>query len=439
MPLKSQLKRVMFIVQKSNHEEALTRIRDGVSALQTLATLSTQLEPERKCRSLGRLNKLVSEMLTGIYQALRSTMTCKCTSLHDIGLKLTPPSLTVTPTDEDQDVIKKLLFWLAVSHMNLSSGVSTRQWNEILLKPNQDLNRTKMPEVAKIATPSKKSVGFVIPSSTSQRGGQSTQTITTTQPGIANLHLSTVAKMTSLKGTQNIGNLCQTMQSIGKKKGGERCGHIKDFRVQNDLKYDLYVHDCLGTSDDWSLVSLKQFSQNRTLLYVEKLRLARTIACSAFQIQGTPWISNIPTTEDIYIAQRDGMLRFDHVFTLRQLPEYSRSTPLTPSPTNPFMLYLGILLMEIILGHSIIDPEATLEATVEPTIPRHVLDFDAANKFLGRVRMMGGSGYHDAVERCLRSSMHQTEWNRGQAWFQGDIAAAVVNPLETDLRMLGFD
>lgn len=438
MPLKSQLKRVMFIVQKSNHEEALTRIRDGVSALQTLATLNTELEPERKSRSLGRLNKLLSGILTGIYQALRSTMTCKCPNLHDIGLKLTPPSLTITPTDEDQDIIKKLQFWLAISHMNLPCDVSTRQWNEILLQPNQCLDQIKPPKAAMTATPSKKSVRFGIPSSSTQRGGQSTQTITTTQSRIANLNLSIIAT-TNLKGTRSIGNLCQTMQSIGKKKGGERCGHIKDFRVQSDLKYDLYAQDYLGSSDDWSLVSLKQLSQNRTLLYVDKLRLARTIACSAFQMQGTPWISNIPTTEDIYIAQKDGMLRFDHVFTLRQLPEYSRSTPLTPSPTNPFMLYLGILLIEIILGHSIIDPEATLEATGEPTIPRHVLDFDAANKFLGRVRMVGGSGYHDAVERCLRSSMHQTEWNRGQAWFQGDIAAAVVNPLETDLRMLGFD
>ncbi|KAH7239362.1 hypothetical protein BKA59DRAFT_548154 [Fusarium tricinctum] len=304
MPLKSQLKRVIFIVQKSNHEEALTKIRDGVSALQTLATLNVELEPERKSRSLGRLNKLVSRMLTGIYQALRSTMTCQCPSLHDIGLKITPPSLTLTPTDEDQDIIEKLQFWLAVSHMKLSSGVSTRQWNEILLKPNQDLSQTKVPGFTKIATPTKKSVGFLIPSSSTPGGGQSTQTITTTQSGIANLHLSTVAEMTSLKSTQNIGNLCQIMQSIGKKKGGELCGHIKDFRVQNDLKYDLYAHDCLGSSDDWSLVSLKQLSQNRTLLYVDKLRLARTIACSAFQMQGTPWISNIPTTEDIYRSKR---------------------------------------------------------------------------------------------------------------------------------------
>ncbi|KAM0197845.1 hypothetical protein ACHAPI_004577 [Fusarium lateritium] len=439
MPLKSQLKRVMFIVQKSSHDEALTRIRDGVSALQTLATLNTELEPERKSRSLGRLNKLVSGMLTGIYQALRATMTCKCTSLHDFGLKLTPRTITITPTDDDQDIIKKLQFWLAVSHLKLSSRVSTRQWNEILLKPNQGLDQTTSPKVSMAATPSKKSVGFVIPSLGTQTGGPSTQTITATQSGVVNLNLSAITKTDGLEATRNIDNLCRTMQSLGKRKGGEKCGHIKGFQMQSDLKYDLYAHDCLGSSDDWSLVSLKQLSQNHTLLYVDKLRLAWTIACSAFQLQGTPWISNIPRTEDIYIAQRDGELRLDHVFTLRQFPEYSRSTPLIPSPTNPFMLYLGILLMEIILGHSITNLESTLETTVEPTISQHLVDFEAANKFLGRVRMAGGSGYHDAVERCLKSSMHQTEWNRGQTWFQGDIAAAVVNPLETDLRRLGFD
>ncbi|CAJ0548532.1 Ff.00g021450.m01.CDS01 [Fusarium sp. VM40] len=423
MTLKSQLKRIMFIIQKSNYDEALTRIRDGVSALQTLAALNTELEPARKCRSLGRLNKLVSEMLTGIYQALRSTMTCKCTNLHDIGLKLRPPAITITPTDDDQEIIKKLQFWLAVSYMKLSNRASIRQWNEIVLKPNQCM----------------KNVGVEVPSLSIQRSRQSTPTTTATQSSGLNLNLSTVTNTRSLEITQSIDNLCQTMQSIGKKKGGERCGYIKDFRMQGDLKYDLYAHDCLGSSDDWSLVSLKQLTQSHTLLYVDKLRLAWTIACSAFQMQGTPWISNILRAEDIFIAQREGVLQFNHVFTLRQLPENSRSSPLKPSPTNPFMLYLGILLIEIILGHSIIKLESTSKATVEPTVPQYVLDLDVANKFLGRVRMAGGSGYHDAVERCLKSSMHQTEWNRGQAWFQGDIAAAVVNPLETDLRMLGFD
>ncbi|KAL7759374.1 hypothetical protein ACKLNR_009464 [Fusarium oxysporum f. sp. zingiberi] len=140
--IKKQFKRATFILQKSNHEEALTRIRDGVSALQRLAVLNTDLESQRKSRSQGRLNKLVNGMLSGIYQALRSTMTCKCSGLHDVGLRLTPPSRTVIPEDEDEDIIEELQFRLAVSYLTTSQANTSKQWNEILLKSKEDSKKS---------------------------------------------------------------------------------------------------------------------------------------------------------------------------------------------------------------------------------------------------------------------------------------------------------
>ncbi|KAF5237771.1 hypothetical protein FANTH_10646 [Fusarium anthophilum] len=344
--LRKQFKRATFILHKSNHEEALTRIRDGVSALQRLAFLNTDLELQRKSRSQGRLNKLVNGMLSGIYHALRSTMTCKCSGLHDVGLRLTPPSRTVVPEDDDEDIIKELQFRLAVSYLAGSQVNTSKQWNEILLKSGENSKTSMVSFTAQSTSTSRKTVGC----------------------------------------------------------------------------------------DEWSLVPLKEVLQDPALLYGDRLRLAWTIACGVLQMQGTPWVADTPRSEDIFIAQKGGVLQFRHVFVLRQFPEYPRDNP-AASPTNPFMLYLGILLTELILGQSIATLDSPQTQTLEPGLPRHILDYEAANKLLGRVMMAGGPGYYNAVERCLRSDMHIGTAG-GLCCSQGDVVSGVLDPLEQDLRRL---
>ncbi|KAF4963441.1 hypothetical protein FSARC_8538 [Fusarium sarcochroum] len=436
--IKKQFKRATFILQKSNHEEILTRIRDGVSALQRLAILNTELESERKSRSQGRLNKLVNGMLNGIYHALQSTMTCKCPGLHDVGLRLTPPSLTVVPEDDDEDIIKELQFRLAISHMKTLPTSLSRQWNEILLKSGEESKKSTVSVTSQTTISSKKSVGFSVPSSVNNtaKQGQLTQTSVVLQPAMTNLTLRTIRMMVDTGHSRHIGSLCEAMQWMGKKKQGEKCGHIQDCRIHKPHKYDVYTLECLGSSDEWCLVPLKQVLRDPSLLYGDKLRLAWMIACSVLQMQGTPWISSVPRSEDIYIVQKGGVPQYQHVFVLRHFPEQGKSIPPTPSPTNPFMLYLGIVLIELILGQSIASLGSALDQTLEPGLPQHVLDYEAANKFLGRVMMAGGSGYYNAVERCLRSDMHRADSADGLCGLQSDVVAGIITPLEQDLKRI---
>ncbi|QGI78362.1 hypothetical protein CEK25_005091 [Fusarium fujikuroi] len=402
--IKKHFKRATFILQKSNHEEVLTRIRDGVSALQCLAVLNTDLESQRKSRSQGRLNKLVNGMLSGIYHALRSTMTCKCSDLHDVGLRLTPPSRTVVPEDDDEDIIKELQFRLAVSYLTGSSQVNTsKQWNEILLRSGDDSKMSTVSFTAQRTCASRKTVGFAVPSTTPSTNSQQSQTVVI-ESALSNLTLNTLRTMSEPLCSKHINNLCETMQTMGKKKQGERCGHIQHCYMTETKRYDVYTLECLGSCKEWSLVPLKQVLQDPALLYGDKLRLAWMIACGVLQMQGTPWVADIPRSEDIFIAQKGGVHQFQHVFVLRHFPEDPRVNA-SVSPNNPFMLYLGILLIELILGQSIATLDSPQTQTLEPGLPRHILDYEAANKLLGRVMMTGGSGYYNAVERCLRSDM----------------------------------
>ncbi|PNP86064.1 hypothetical protein FNYG_01120 [Fusarium nygamai] len=114
--IKKHLHRAKFTLKEFSYQESLRRISDSNLALARLVLLDTYVESNRKSRSQLRLNKLVNGMLSDIYHALRSTMTCKCADIHEIGLKLAPPSRTVVPGDADEEIIKELQFRLAVSY-----------------------------------------------------------------------------------------------------------------------------------------------------------------------------------------------------------------------------------------------------------------------------------------------------------------------------------
>jgi hypothetical protein len=64
-----------------------------------------------------------------------------------------------------------------------------------------------------------------------------------------------------------------------------------------------------------------------------------------------------------------------------------------------------------------------------------MLDYDSANKLLGRVMMEGGKGYHKAVERCLASyisKMGAADVLTSSSW--GGSISGIIDPLEQVLR-----
>ncbi|KAF5672516.1 hypothetical protein FHETE_3650 [Fusarium heterosporum] len=378
-------KQVRFVLQKANHEEALARIREGVSALEGVADSNKGLEPTRKSRSDGRLNKLVKGMLNSIYHALRGTINCK--------------------------------------------SPSPRQWNEVVIKSSKYSTSTASTQ---IGTSASQTTGFLTPSSrvSAMFGQQSTQTLTV---GSATESLAMSTFRTMAISSRHINNLCEIMQSMGKKKQGDSCGHIQECHTQENLKYDVCVQECLDNGGEWSLVPLKQLLQDPSLLYHERLRLAYMIACSALQMQGTPWINVIPSSEEIYVCRKKGLLQFQHVFVLRYFPECIQSSAPTTSP-NLFLLYLGILLIELILGQSMPDIDSSQTHGREPSLPGYILDYDAASKLLGRVKTAGGAGYYKAVEGCLKSYMYKPDAADGTSSFQSDIISSIISPLEQDLR-----
>ena len=407
-----------FVLQRSNHEESLTRIRDGVSSLQKLACLNVELEPERKLRSQGRLNKLVRDMSGSIYQALRSTITCGCPSLHDVGLRLAPPSRTMVPEDDDDEVAKELQFRLVISHRPPSSAT---QWGELLLKMTGSVRE----EQAAVAEPSR-SVKFAIPKRVSAADENRSVVL---KSAMANLAISTAVLMPIHPAAQTIKNLCETTQRIEKK--GYHCGRVTDCQSPKKREYSVYTLDRFD--GDWALIPIRHVLQAKPsspLLYGDKLRLAWIIACSVLQMHGTPWMSSSPTHSNIYLLHRQGIPQYQHVFALKHLPERDTATSAADIPT---LLSLGILLIELILGQTMEDLHATPPG--EEGVAGLISVYEAATKLLGRVNMVGGHGYHSAVERCIRCDVYGRDL-AGQNELLSDAFAGIVGPLEQDLRNL---
>lgn len=438
--MKKQIKRALFVLQKSNHEEILTRIRDGVSALQRVAIQDTGLESDRKSRSQGRLNKLVNEMSSSIYHALKSTLTCKCPSLHDVGLRLAPPSRNIIPTDEDHEITKELQFRLVISQMESTNTSSSRQWNELLFQISEDEENKQTTEpTLKETSSAKSSVKFLTVSSSPSAmiGSHSTQTSMMLQSAMSSLSLSTVQSNTDPNQPRQIKDLCEAMRWMGKRKCGEQCGHIQDCNTPKRRNYSVYMLESPGSGEEWALVPLKDISHDPNLLYDDKLRVAWVIACSALQMHGTPWISSVPKNDNIYLVQKYGVTQYRNVFILKHFPErgqYNSANQSTKPSANPFLLSLGILLIELILGQSMENLQTTQVPALGSGVPKHVLDYEAANKLLGRVMMAAGSGYCSAVERCLRSDIYRGESASEQDGLHGETFAAIVGVLEHDLK-----
>ncbi|KAJ3536921.1 hypothetical protein NM208_g6521 [Fusarium decemcellulare] len=438
--IKRQYKRVSFILQRSNYDDLLTRIREGVSSLQNMAIMNVNMESHRTLRSRVRLSQLVNATSNSVYRALRSTITCRCQRLHDVGLRLTPPSRTIIPQDEDDDVIKELQFRLIVSHMGPLENPSVSQWSEILLQSTRSQAREQStPHLATKSSSSKKSVKFSMRSSFSSTStaSRSTQTSAIVQPAMATLSLGSTLMPMDTRTPRQIHDLCETMQTTGKRKSGDSYGYIQDRLSPKPKEYGVYFTDYLGDCESHALVPLKDVLRDQSngslspMLYNDKLRLAWMIACGFLQMQDTPWIPSCPTHDDIYVVQKGGVPQYQNAFVLKHLPDRAGQGSInisTTSSARPTLLSLGIILIELVLGKPLesLQPKDTPASQLSP-------NYEAANKFLGRVNMLGGPGYFSAVQRCI-SPMPQSSKKEGDLEFQSNVFARIVVPLEQDFR-----
>lgn len=353
----------MFVLRRSDYQHLIGRLRTGVSSLESLVSSDVQLEPNRHRRSRDRVCRAVRGAARNVYDAIRDAITCTCPTIHDVGLRLAPQSVSI-------------------------AGSTT-------------VTRT----IATTTTPS----GF--PSGAIEMQRAPSMAATSHPPA-------------------SISNLCQALKRSQKQGAGECCGHVKD--KNSSRRFDVFPLFDMDNPDTgiWSMVSLGAIldgasdgNQPNTLTYLDRLRLAWTVASSVVQLQSTSWLESPPTHNDIFlIRQSDSTLRKE-AFVLKKFSNttgpitYAATiacavTPVTAAARNPVLVALGVLLIELILGQPI------QKLCPSPGPSRYDLGGLGNDRnlmpILDKVNTVGGSNYHSAVRKCISHDFGFGDIRRGR-------------------------
>ena len=430
----------MFILKRANYEELLTRIRTGVTNIGNLVNGNVKHEGDRRRRMRGKVSRLFRSASSSIYNALRSTMACKCPSQsHDVGLRLEPRAVDISavPKGDDQDIMTSFRFTFAMSFqssfmdidsMDESWRISSKLWNGLVLQP------IKQPEKGRPAR-QKGGVRFALPDTEIRTPEISALAH---QAAVATFTMGTLWTPVSNVEDQEIRDLCQAMRRSLKQRAGACCGNIKDpyCVTKGGIKYGVYpLGGVLEDQEGAPLVSLRDaitagIGPSPYLRYADKLRLACAISSSVLQLYGTPWIAKPPQSADIFIVQRNGVPQFTDAYVLRRLPEFSNPPAIYSGNTTqiisskPALFSLGILLLELLLGRPIEGPS-----------PCYAMDEATMTSLLNQAHEYPGPNYENAVRRCIRS-----QFNIGDNVslenddFRDQLFAEVVVPLAEDLK-----
>ena len=409
--------------------------------------MNIELEPQRRMRSRVKLLNILRNLYSSIYRAVSSSLACACE--HSIYMRLSNLTEGITPVDEEDDVIRSLDVYLAVSsNRSLSDGSDEAggQWQiceEIAVQAVPPVHQRNKPGMLlpKITEPkqSKKAVKFSLSRFTSY---SSTPTIDPMEmSAVTNItaKMSLQAPMTALPEVQSGFNLCVELNKpLGKRR--ECLGPIADPTCPEARSYTV---SCLSTSSSegiqWRMISLQEILGNRRaarnmLTYKQRLQLAVFISTSVLQHYETPWMPHILNNRNIFFLQAGGLPFYEKAFLAAERDMPSAGVPKPPPIIrNPTLLALGIILIELIRGETI-DSLRTPEEVMGAEF-RHISDYMTAQRLLGEIYQTS-SNYGSAVRRCINGEFQRQTLNLDDEDFRHEVYCGVVALLQEDLNNL---
>ncbi|KAF9877553.1 hypothetical protein CkaCkLH20_04688 [Colletotrichum karsti] len=447
------LKRVAFVLKRSDYEEQLTTIKNGITSLESLIDRNVKMEPDRRLRSQGRLITLIREISGSLYRAMKSSFQCSCA--HDVHLGLTSHTTAIAQDDGDEDIIQKIAFQFALTFKSerktQGSGKSNMQlsWEKVrvqALPQVADHNVTPTErhfKSRKTGRDGSKVVGSALPSfqeavpptaasnRTSRFGQTSTMVVQESLSALSVGHSST--------NPNNLINMCEVIRKGQKQICFDCFGMINDRTATTYREFGVYPV-LSNEYGQWSTVSLREILEQPLdyphLSFTAKLQLAVVVSSSFLKLQQTPWLPEILTSRHILFLKNDNQLSYENAFIMKRLPENPQEDEDNMNSTSisrsPALLALGLLLLELILG-------CTVEAL---RIPQDETPGGAAGLMPGyitaqrvlRQQTIGSMNYSSAVQRCICGEFARPTLDLNDDGFRQEIYEKVVVLLETDLR-----
>ena len=474
----SEFKRAVFTFSRTQYDDLLKTIREGVSNLENLTDRNRELEPARKERSQGRFFMLLRDMSRSLYRALRSSLNCSCG--HDLSLRLEKRSAAFVVTDKEEEILRGTTFKLALSSLDddpakeLTSGeIDARCWEEIGVTPVGAVGGTSTTTTSQLtmdfaslqkATRDKteRRVGFVdapvcIPLSSAKventhtNAGTKTNlgsTLTLTgacdasqRPLTSSISLPIHSAASKLPRTERISSLCKKMQKMHINHSTEAYGTIADLSPQTTREYTVYPLLPSGSEEKpkWSMISLREILDSKDdslyLPYHNRLQIAVVISSSILQLYGSPWLPEMIQSRDITFVAKHGYPVYEHPLIMPHMgtngdgPQPQDSSE--SMPYNTTLLSLGILLVELIVGNT--DPFRKAHESASES-SQLLMHFMTAHKLLDQDQArMPSPNYEAAVRRCLGGLPSGRQDLEKEDYCQ-NVYSGVVALLEKDLE-----
>jgi hypothetical protein len=414
-------------------------------------TGSIELEPKRRVRSRIRLLNILRSLVSSVYRAIYSSLTCVC--VHRISMHVSDDMNDITPTHNEEHIFQKLQVHLALSlpHPQLEempSVVVNDRWAELLIRASLPLQTSTqmpdlLPDTAKRTMPGsrkqKKNVNF----SLSRHSSSQTATMVQTETSLitnftTDMPLGTTQGALPIPSSQTRINTCSELNRSPVTGRSGCLGIISDQSNAATRSYLVYPSTLSSLNENGRrLVSLKDNLDCRNgqapPTYKQRLQLAVFIAKSVLQFYKTPWLPEMPSSRDIFFIQNETFPYYDRPFLMAKNEELESKSKKIYLIRNPTLMALGVLLIELFRGQTIESLQAPEENLGGDLYPLSI--YMTARRLLSEVSQ-ASSNYGSAVRRCIDGKFQDEDLNLENEDVRHDFYCGVVALLEEDLNNL---
>ncbi|TVY79992.1 hypothetical protein Focb16_v009426 [Fusarium oxysporum f. sp. cubense] len=426
-------------------DDLLSRINEGVSALEQLVHRSIQLEPARKIRAQGKFMCYMRGIASELFAAVKAGFGCPCE--HHVGLQLEKWTSNIAPDDiRPESLIGGADFHLSLSYKGPGTSPAAptshdTKWSDVLVKPAPIMRSQAMAKPSRSRSKFEQRLEYSRPTRLPLFKGASFSTVVdSTQPPGTSQELEMITREEQVPSTKIL-DLCGTVRQPFLQTPEACFGLIFNTSVPKARAYDVYPiipsnyrKRCVRTVTSLNEV-LGQNQRHIILSEQDRLKLAVVIASSLLQLYGSSWIPKVIRSQDIYLIQGPDDPICDRFFVLQSLPQVKEivkeeNQELT-SMRNQTLFYLGVLLIELAFGKPL---ELLRSERDKSSIgSQFFTDYRTAKRLVDQVNSFVGPSYGSAVSRCIDGEFHSSEVGLEDTNLSHDVYTGVVMLLEKSI------
>jgi len=424
------------------HENSLKRLADMNQKLHMMMIGNLQNEPYRRFYSQHKLFNLLRAMSRSIYNALISSLSCKCAELHGVGFGLNTPRLTGQAQNAEA-LVKRLDFHLILLN-NLQDtegkGHSTWVWDQLVLRLAED--PTQVRTATHMAERRLRRVGF-LDKYTRDQAMASQAFDAPHQPGVRAPGVNTQLPQEAGRLVQ-VKNICQTLtEKSSGRNDKDPYGYLLDEATRPKHKFEVFPFRSSNDQDQYTTIRLMDvFSRKQRPSLARRYHIAATAASSILLTHETLWVPSTPGTKNFYLVSRNGSVDFDEIYLARESLRDSKSLKTTPDQNRSSegagaltLRHLSIFLVEVMLWKPVYEccDDEGIDSSGIPL--EEIFDYTTAKGFnriesiLKRIEWLSSPDYKEVVKHCITCDLDGNRYSLDDNTFRQAIYNNIVLPL----------